>query len=225
MRTEGGVEELRAALLAFFGAQPEDYYLVFTRSGSGALHLVGETFPWSPASSFSYLTVNHNSVLGIRDVARQRGAAFGAVDEESVKAWLADPSATPPQLQHHQQQPQERSAAQQRRLLREPQLQEPQQEPTYSLFAYPSYDNFAGTLYPLEWVRRVQAKSTADHRWLVGGVGIVCCVSLAGPCPGRHHSSWPAGFTTCLRCSPCRRRCCWTLPLTSPATRSTSRKL
>jgi hypothetical protein len=36
--------------------------------GALPLQLVGETFPWGPASTFAYLNVNHNSVLGIRRV-------------------------------------------------------------------------------------------------------------------------------------------------------------
>ncbi len=34
--------------------------VVWTRSGSGALRELGETFPWSPSSRFAYLTSNHN---------------------------------------------------------------------------------------------------------------------------------------------------------------------
>ena len=63
--------------------------LVWTRSGTGALHNLGETFPWAPASRFAYFQSNHNSVLGIREYARRAGAAFGAVTEREVEAWLA----------------------------------------------------------------------------------------------------------------------------------------
>jgi hypothetical protein len=34
-----------------------------------------------------------------------------------------------------------------------------------SLFAFPAMDNFAGVKYPLEWIGRVQNKSTAHHKW------------------------------------------------------------
>lgn len=62
--------------------------MVWTRSGTGALRELGETFPWSSASRFAYLVPNHNSVLGIREHARAAGASFGAVEEEEVEAWL-----------------------------------------------------------------------------------------------------------------------------------------
>lgn len=38
--------------------------LVFTRSATGALQLVGEMFPWSAGSQYAYLQGNHKSVLG-----------------------------------------------------------------------------------------------------------------------------------------------------------------
>lgn len=45
---------------------------------AAALKLVGESFPWSPASAFVHLRDNHNSVLGIRQLAAQHGAACTA---------------------------------------------------------------------------------------------------------------------------------------------------
>ncbi len=50
-------------------------------SPAAALKLVGESFPWSPASTFLYLRDNHNSVLGIRQLASQHGATCSAAVE------------------------------------------------------------------------------------------------------------------------------------------------
>lgn len=50
-------------------------------SPAAALKLVGESFPWRPASTFLYLRDNHNSVLGIRQLAAQHGAACSAAVE------------------------------------------------------------------------------------------------------------------------------------------------
>lgn len=41
------VEEVRDLVLQYFNADPAEYQVVFTRSATGALKLVGETFPWS----------------------------------------------------------------------------------------------------------------------------------------------------------------------------------
>lgn len=40
------VEEVRDLVLKYFNADPAEYQVVFTRSTTGALKLVGETFPW-----------------------------------------------------------------------------------------------------------------------------------------------------------------------------------
>lgn len=50
--------------------------MVFTKSATDGLKLVGETFPWSQGSMFRYLRENHNSVLGVREYALQGGGAF-----------------------------------------------------------------------------------------------------------------------------------------------------
>jgi selenocysteine lyase/cysteine desulfurase len=41
------VLQVRDLVLKFFNADPAEYQVVFTRSATGALKLVGETFPWS----------------------------------------------------------------------------------------------------------------------------------------------------------------------------------
>ncbi|KAL4427707.1 hypothetical protein ABPG75_001796 [Micractinium tetrahymenae] len=223
LRTEGSVEALRARVLEFLGADPEVYDVVWTRSGTGALRELGETFPWSLASRFAYLVSNHNSVLGIREYARVHNASFGAVTEEDVEAWIAGSSVAgkhsgrgglPGILQEAEepeQEPQQAagwdqlagSSTARRQLRTQPaasgatavslrpgeaaQLgleagrgsshhQEAKHaghpahdndEPTYSLFAFPAYDNYAGLMYPLHWVKAIQAKSTRRHRWKV----------------------------------------------------------
>ena len=49
---------------------------------AAALKLVGESYPWGTAgSTFLYLRDNHNSVLGIRQLATQQGAACTAAVE------------------------------------------------------------------------------------------------------------------------------------------------
>lgn len=45
---------------------PHAPQVVWTRSGTGALHILGETFPFTSGSRYAYLDSNHNSVL-VRD--------------------------------------------------------------------------------------------------------------------------------------------------------------
>jgi len=61
-------------VLDFFGADPGEYEVVFTANASGALKLVGESYPFGPGSRFTLLADGHNSVNGIRMYAEQKGA-------------------------------------------------------------------------------------------------------------------------------------------------------
>lgn len=46
---------MRERILKFFRASPSEYSVVFTSGATGALHIVGEVFPWSKDSEFYYL--------------------------------------------------------------------------------------------------------------------------------------------------------------------------
>lgn len=68
------VDTAREDVLDFFGADSSEYTVVFTHNASGALKLVGESFPFGPGSRFVLPRDNHNSVHGIRVYAEGRGA-------------------------------------------------------------------------------------------------------------------------------------------------------
>ncbi len=120
------VERTRAAILTYFNADPDEYEAIFTLNASGALKLVGESYPFGPGGRYLLTFDNHNSVNGIREFARSKGAQFTYIP------------VTPPDLRVDE-------AA----LLE--QLQ--QRQGRYpSLFAYPAQSNFSGVQHPLEWV-------------------------------------------------------------------------
>ena len=121
------VQSARSAVLAFFDADPAEYEVVFTQNASGALKLVGESYPFEPGGTYLLSYDNHNSVNGIREFARSRGADVVYVpvyrpdlrlDADLVRRHLTTPSNGPARL-----------------------------------FAYPAQSNFSGVLHPLEWVR------------------------------------------------------------------------
>ncbi|KXZ42547.1 hypothetical protein GPECTOR_136g630 [Gonium pectorale] len=143
--TSERVEEVRDMVLRHFNASPAEYQVVFTKSATDGLKLVGETFPWSEGSMFRYLRENHNSVLGIREYALQAGGTFQAVNESFVDRWAMRGDSAGDHAPANTRFP----------------------SPTYSLFTFPAEDNFAGVKYPLEWVRAVQSRSTDTHTWLV----------------------------------------------------------
>ncbi|KAF9462390.1 pyridoxal phosphate-dependent transferase [Collybia nuda] len=66
-------DEARAAVLSFFKAPPE-YTVIFTANATGALKLVGESYPFTGGSSYVLGNDSHNSVHGIREYANYRGA-------------------------------------------------------------------------------------------------------------------------------------------------------
>ena len=61
-------------LLRFFRADPAQYDVCFTANASGAIRLVGESFPFEAGSQLVLTADNHNSVNGVRQFARTRGA-------------------------------------------------------------------------------------------------------------------------------------------------------
>ena len=126
------VEETRRYVLQYFKADPDEYIAVFTPNASGALKLVGEAYPFAPGGQYLLAFDNHNSVNGIREYARSRGAAFTyaplttpdlRIDQEVLAGLLA--AANP-----HSD----------------------------NLFAFPAQSNFSGVKHPLQLVNQAQVQ-------------------------------------------------------------------
>jgi selenocysteine lyase/cysteine desulfurase len=119
------VEATRAHVLRYFNASPDEYLVVFTPNASGALHEIGEAYPFAPGSRYLLTFDNHNSVNGIREFARAKGAAVTyspmtrpdlRVDRATLSAELARPGSAG------------------------------------GLFAFPAQSNFSGVQHPLELI-------------------------------------------------------------------------
>ncbi|KAL3734047.1 hypothetical protein ACJRO7_023404 [Eucalyptus globulus] len=136
------VREARQQVLEFFNASPKSYRCIFTSGATAALKLVGEAFPWSDQSCFMYTMENHNSVLGIREYALEKGAAACAVDiEDNVHD-----GRCPVKISQHPLK---------RRFFTD-------DEPAgaaYSLFAMPSECNFSGVRFNLDLVSIIKEDS------------------------------------------------------------------
>ena len=126
------VSRARRAILRFFNASPDEYEVVFTGNASQALKLVGESYPFGPGGRFLLTFDNHNSVNGIREFARVRGATATYVP------------VVLPEMRVDQ--------AELWRNLAIPRSGE------HDLFAYPAQSNFSGVQHPLEWIAEAQAK-------------------------------------------------------------------
>jgi len=145
--------EARRAVLRHFNADPAEYAVIFTPNATGALRLVGEAYPFTRGSKLVMPLDNHNSVNGLREYARARGAATAYVpvsgpglriDEKRLRAALS---------------------ARDRRLglIRGRQGGRPSGGPgrvgdgrSRGLLAYPAQSNFTGVQHPLEWIARAQ---------------------------------------------------------------------
>ncbi|SEE97801.1 aminotransferase class V-fold PLP-dependent enzyme [Streptomyces sp. Ag109_O5-10] len=121
--------EARRAVLRHFNADPDEYAVIFTPNATGALRLVGEAYPFTRAGRLVMSLDNHNSVNGLREYARARGAATVYVpglhiDERRLLAALAPPGPG---------------------------------KGAGGLLAYPAQSNFTGVQHSLDWIAAAQA--------------------------------------------------------------------
>ena len=125
------VEQARAYVLEFFNAPLDEYVAIFSHNASGALKLVGESYPFGPGDVYLLTFDNHNSVNGIREFARAKGAQviyapvlppdlYVDADKLAAHLTLARPGG-------------------------------------HNLLAYPAQSNFSGVQHSLEWIAQAQA--------------------------------------------------------------------
>lgn len=126
------VESARASVLHFFNASPEEYVCVFAQNASGALKLVGESYPFANGAQYLLTFDNHNSVNGIREFARAKGAA------------ITYAPVTPPYMRIDA----EKLAG----------LLDQANHAAHNLFAFPAQSNFSGVQHDLGWIQHAQDK-------------------------------------------------------------------
>lgn len=126
------VERARHRVLEFFSASPDEYIVIFTANASHSLKLVGESYPFLADDRFLLTFDNHNSVNGIREFDRARGAETFYVP------------MTPPALRVED------------KLVHD--FLDQVGPNRSNLFAYPAQSNFSGVQHPLEWIDKAQGK-------------------------------------------------------------------
>ena len=125
-------EHARAYILHYFNANPENYLVVFTANASGALKLLGESYPFAPDGKYLLTFDNHNSVNGIREFAQRGGATvlYSPVLPPDLRVDAARLEANLDQIVPGSD----------------------------NLFAFPAQSNFSGVQHDLGWIERAQAK-------------------------------------------------------------------
>lgn len=126
------IEHARQYILHYFHASPEEYVAVFTANASHALKLVGESYPFGPGDHYLLTFDNHNSVNGIREFARARGAA-------TTYAPIVLPNMNIDEEQ----------------LLQDLEMARPG---GHNLFAFPAQSNFSGVQHSLDWIERAHER-------------------------------------------------------------------
>ena len=69
------IEHARHEVLGYLDADAAEYEVVFTANCSSAVKLVAESYPFGRGGELVLATDNHNSVNGLREFARRRGAS------------------------------------------------------------------------------------------------------------------------------------------------------
>ena len=126
------VEHARDYVLHYFNASPDEYMVIFTQNSTGALKLIGESYPFGAGDNYLLTFDNHNSVNGIREFAHAKGA-----DVTYVPLLLPDLRVDSDFL------------------ISAFGLARPAKN---NLFAYPAQSNFTGVQHPLEWIEQAQSQ-------------------------------------------------------------------
>ena len=139
MRAMDLIEQARSAVLGFFNADPSEYDVIFT-SGATAAILLLQHFIFE-AGELLLLQDNHNSVNGLREIARRQGAVVRYSPIRAAIGVNEDLSIDDQKLKQT--------------------LQHPRSNGNH-LFAYPAKSNYAGTRHSLKWTDFAR-----DHGWKV----------------------------------------------------------
>ncbi|MCD6356914.1 MAG: aminotransferase class V-fold PLP-dependent enzyme [Anaerolineaceae bacterium] len=125
------VEKARTYVLKYFNAPPDEYVCVFTQNASGALKIIGESYPFGKGCRYVLIFDNHNSVNGIREYAHAKGASVQyipvvlpdlRVDEDVLFKELGTLDRG-----------------------------------CFNLFAFPAQSNFSGVQHPLAWIEKAHS--------------------------------------------------------------------
>ena len=125
-------EHARNYVLEYFKASPEEYVVIFTLNASGAIKLVGESYPFGLDSRYLLTFDNHNAINGIREYARAKGARITYVSITAPDLRIDDV-----QLQNQLNKPNPKGS---------------------NLFIYPAQSNFSGVQHSLEWIEKAQSR-------------------------------------------------------------------
>ncbi len=121
------IDDARRRVLAWFDVDDTTHDVCFTVNASAAIKLVGESYRFGPAAPLVLAADNHNSVNGIRELARRAGAAVHVLPLDTALR-LDDPASRLAALAGHG-----------------------------GLVAFPAQSNFSGVQHPTALVGQARA--------------------------------------------------------------------
>jgi len=121
------LKQARQDVLDYFRADDKEYLVIFTANASAALKLVAESYPFDNNSELLLTADNHNSVQGIREFARNKGASTHYIECQADTLLAGD-------INHYLTDNSENA----------------------KLLAFPAQSNFSGVQHPLSWVKQAQ---------------------------------------------------------------------
>uniref|UniRef100_A0A914UT90 Uncharacterized protein n=1 Tax=Plectus sambesii TaxID=2011161 RepID=A0A914UT90_9BILA len=154
-RTHDLVEQARIRVLSHFHITADEYEVIFTSGATSAFHLLADCFDFgarpSPPVSFSnqlplapqtfaYLNDSHTSVVGMREVVRERCGAIACLGAEQLEQSV-DLSSTASESNNNNR--------------------------TASLFVLTGQSNFCGRKYPLQWIEKIRRCCLGEDKWFV----------------------------------------------------------
>ncbi|KAI1330972.1 pyridoxal phosphate-dependent transferase [Xylariaceae sp. FL0255] len=127
------VDIVRAKMLDFFGANTEDFDLIFVANATSAIKLVADAFrdladksPQRREFWYGYHKDAHTSLVGVREFT---GQSYCFNSDEEVEEWLEYPESSDTNRYNHR---------------------------GLGLFAYPGQSNLTGRRLPLSWSSRLR---------------------------------------------------------------------
>ncbi|XP_045494036.1 molybdenum cofactor sulfurase isoform X2 [Colias croceus] len=134
--TKDCVEQIRCLILKHFNTNPSNYTVIFTSGTTQSLKSVLESFQFNcqedelNQGSFMYLSENHTSVIGLRELAKEKNVdVIHISQEEFLKSVKTVPKSTGVQLESKK---------------------------GNSLIAYPAQNNFNGYKFPLDCIENIK---------------------------------------------------------------------
>ncbi|KAI9854841.1 MAG: hypothetical protein M1813_000857 [Trichoglossum hirsutum] len=170
------VEDVRLRVLQFFGADPEEFDVVFVQNATAGVKLVMEGLRGRREGAsehgggdegkgfwYGYHRDSHTSLVGVREAARAGQRCFRS--DEEVEDWLSGG------------------------VLGSCGASGGLEEAEVGLFAYPAQSNMTGRRLPLDWPSRLRRSQLTEHRRVYSLLDAAALVSTSPLDLGNHREA------------------------------------